>query len=90
MKKSIYLQNEKLYHAARGGYSMKIPKFKLNAARVNTGMTQTEVAKALNKNKQTIVNWENGATAIKVRDLLQLSKLYGIPIEYLEVPEKKK
>ena len=69
---------------------MKIPKFKLNAARVNTGMTQTEVAKALNKNKQTIVNWENGATAIKVRDLLQLSKLYGIPIEYLEVPEKKK
>ena len=69
---------------------MTIPKFKLNAARVNAGMTQTEVAKALNKNKQTIVNWEKGATAIKVTDLLQLSELYGIPIEYLEVPEKKK
>ena len=69
---------------------MTIPKFKLNAARVNAAMTQTEVAKALNKNKQTIVNWEKGATAIKVTDLLQLSELYGIPIEYLEVPEKKK
>ena len=67
---------------------MTIPKFKLNAARVNAGMTQTEVAKALNKNKQTIVNWEKGATAIKVTDLLQLSELYGIPIEYLMMPEK--
>ena len=90
MKKSIYLQDEKLYHAVRGGYNMTIPKFKLNAARVNAGMTQTEVAKALNRNKQTIVNWEKGLTAIKGSDLLRLSELYGIPIEYLEVPEKKK
>ena len=68
---------------------MTIPKFRLNAARVNAGMTQTEVAKTLNRNKQTIVNWENGATEIKVRELLRLSELYGIPIEYLEVPVKK-
>ena len=69
---------------------MAIPKFKLKAARVNKEMTQEEVAKALNRNKQTIVNWENGVTEIKVNDLMRLSKLYGIPIEYLEVPEKKK
>ncbi len=69
---------------------MSIPKFKLNAARVNSGMTQTEVAKVLNRNKQTIVNWEKGATAIKGSDLLRLSELYGIPIEYLEIPVKKK
>ena len=68
---------------------MAMLKIKLKAARVNKEMTQEDVAKALNRNKQTIVNWENGATAIKVRDLLQLSKLYGIPIEYLEVPEKR-
>ena len=69
---------------------MTIPKFKLNAARVNAGMTQADVAKVLNRNKQTIVNWENGVTEIKVSDLLRLSKLYEIPIEYLEVPEKRK
>ena len=69
---------------------MAIPKFKLKAARVNKEMTQGDVAKALGRNKQTIVNWENGVTEIKVRDLLQLSELYGIPIEFLEVPEKKK
>ena len=69
---------------------MAIPKFKLKAARVNKEMTQGDVAKALGRNKQTIVNWENGITEIKVSDLLQLSELYWIPIEFLEVPEKKK
>ena len=69
---------------------MAIPKFKLKAARVNKEMTQGDVAKALGRNKQTIVNWENGVTEIKVSDLLQLSALYGIPIEFLEVPEKRK
>ena len=69
---------------------MAMLKIKLKAARVNKEMTQGDVAKALNRNKQTIVNWENGVTEIKVNDLLQLSTLYEIPIEYLEVPEKRK
>ena len=69
---------------------MDMSKFKLKAARVNKDMTQEDVAKVLGRNKQTIVNWENGLTEIKMNDLMQLSQLYGIPIEYLEVPEKKK
>ena len=69
---------------------MARPKFNLKAARITAGMTQAEVAKALGRNKQTIVNWEKGLTAIKGSDLVRLSELYGIPIEYLEVPEKKK
>lgn len=67
-----------------------MPKIKLKAARVNAEMTQEDVSKALHRNKQTIVNWENGVTEIKMNDLKRLSELYGIPIEYLEVPEKKK
>ena len=66
---------------------MRGPKIKLNAARVNAGLTQTEVARKLNRNKQTIVNWEKGFTQIKVNDLLALSELYGMPIEYLDVPK---
>ncbi len=65
-------------------------KITLKAARVNASLTQEDVAKQLHKNKQTIVNWENGVTEIKVRDLFALSELYGIPVEYLEIPEKKK
>lgn len=61
-------------------------KIKLKAARVNAGMTQEDVAKTIGRNKQTIVNWENGVTEIRARDLKRLSELYEIPIEYLEVP----
>ena len=69
---------------------MRGPKIKLKAARVNAGLTQTEVAQKLNRNKQTIVNWEKGFTQIKVNDLLALSELYGIPVEYLEIPKRRK
>ena len=69
---------------------MRGPKIKLKAARVNAGLTQTEVAHKLNRNKQTIVNWEKGSTEIKVNDLLALSELYGMPIEYLDVPKRRK
>ena len=66
------------------------PKIKLKAARVNVSMTQEDVSKVLHKNKQTIVNWENGVTEIRWKDLLALSELYEIPVEYLEIPEKKR
>ena len=67
-----------------------IPKIKLKAARVNAEMTQEDVAKALKRNKQTIVNLENGVTEIKVHDFIALSELYNMPIEYLEVPPRRK
>ena len=69
---------------------MMFPKIKLKAARVNAELTQEDVAKALHRNKQTIVNWENGVTEIRVNDLLALSELYGMPIEYLEIPPRRK
>ena len=65
-------------------------KISLKAARVNANMTQEQVAKAVHRNKQTIVNWEKGFTQIKVNDLLALSELYGIPVEYLEIPKRRK
>ena len=72
------------------GWIMTLPKIKLKAARVNAEMTQEDVANILGRNKQTIVNWENGVTEIKVHDLIALSELYKIPIEYLEVPPRRK
>ena len=58
---------------------MTLPKIKLKAARVNAEMTQEDVANTLGRNKQTIVH-----------DLIALSELYKIPIEYLEVPPRRK
>lgn len=60
-------------------------KISLKAARINAKMTQDEVARELHRTKQTIVNWESGATSIKFTDLQTLSELYHIPIENLDL-----
>ena len=39
------------------GGAMEKFKISLKAARVNANMTQEQVAKAVHRNKQTIVNW---------------------------------
>lgn len=61
-------------------------KISLRAARVNAGLTQEEVAKQMHKTKQTVVNWEAGTADIKYYDLLQLSQLYSMPLEYIRMP----
>ena len=61
----------------------------LKAARVNAELTQDEAAIKIKKTKQTIVNWENGVTEIKYRDLVALSQLYDMPLEYIRLPDKK-
>ncbi len=66
-----------------------MPRISLKAARVNANMTQDEVARRLSKTKQTIVNWENGVTEIKYNDLRELSELYQMPIEYINLPDRK-
>ncbi|MBP3876624.1 MAG: helix-turn-helix transcriptional regulator [Lachnospiraceae bacterium] len=71
------------------GVSVMMPKITLKAARVNAGMTQDDVAKVLHRTKQTIVNWETGVTDIRYNDLKTLSDLYKMPIEYINIPEKR-
>ena len=63
-----------------------LPKISLKAARVNANLTQDEAARMVNKTKQTIVNWENGATEIKYKDLVRLCEMYEMPIEFIRLP----
>lgn len=65
-------------------------RISLKAARVNAELTQDEAARIMHKTKQTIVNWESGATDIKYNDLIALCELYHMPLEYIKMPEKKK
>ena len=60
----------------------------LAAARVNAEMTQDDVAKVLHVGKQTIVNWEKGATEPKISQIKQLSDLYNVPIDNIFLPDK--
>lgn len=63
-------------------------KITLAAARVNAGLTQEQVAKALNVGKQTVVNWEKGKTEPKISQSRRLSELYNIPLDHIFLPEK--
>lgn len=60
----------------------------LAAARVNAGLTQEAVAKALNVGKQTIVSWEKGNSEPKMSQSRQLSELYKMPLDYIFCPKK--
>lgn len=51
-------------------------KVSLAAARVNAKLTQDQVASTIHKNKQTIVNWENGKTKIDPANFIVLCRLY--------------
>ena len=68
---------------------MEHPTISLKAARVNAEMTPEVAAAAMNRTKQTIVNWETGTTEIKYNDLIKLSNLYDIPLQYLRIPKRK-
>lgn len=61
-------------------------KITLTAARVNAGYTIDEVAKKMQKNKVTIINWEKGRTSMKVPELEELCNLYKISKDYIILP----
>lgn len=61
-------------------------KISLKAARVNANLTQADVAKALRKSKQTVVNWENGKTEIDLGNLQALCNLYSLTVDDILLP----
>jgi transcriptional regulator with XRE-family HTH domain len=62
-------------------------KISLAAARVNKGLSQGEVADMLKKSKSTIVAWENGRAKISGYDLAKMCDLYGVPMDYIFLPD---
>ena len=67
---------------------IKILQISLAAARVNAGMTQEDVSRALKVSKNTIVSWEKGATEPTISRVRELSELYNIPLDNIFFPYK--
>lgn len=65
-----------------------MPKISLEAVRVNAKMTQKEWAKALGVSNTTVVNWEKEKTEPTLSQLKTMSKLSGIPMDFIFVPNK--
>lgn len=56
---------------------------KLVYLRKQKGLTQMELAEKLNVSRQAISRWEVGAAIPSTDNLMVLSVLYGVPIDYL-------
>lgn len=60
------------------------------------GMTQLELAERLNYSDKAVSKWERGESLPDISVLLEISKLYGVTLDYLvqeehhALPEKKK
>ena len=61
---------------------MEIGK-KLKNARVQSGMTQENVAEKINVSRQTISNWENEKSYPDIINVIELSNLYSISLDEL-------
>lgn len=64
------------------------PKIILKAARVNAGINQRELAKKLNVDVSTVVNWEKGKTEPNATQLRRISEISGIPMDFIFIPEQ--
>lgn len=53
----------------------------LKSARVNAGMTQKEVAKAMNVDRSTIARWEKTKKVPNYDECEKLAELYRIPFD---------
>ena len=51
--------------------------------RQTKGLTQQQLAAALNVSHQAVSKWENGAALPDIQTLLDLTKLFGITVEQL-------
>ena len=58
----------------------------LAAARVNAGLTQSEVADKVQKTRQTLQMWEKGKIKIDVGNLYLLASIYGVNIDDIFLP----
>lgn len=59
------------------------PKIKLKAARANAGYSAKQVAELVDKNYQTILNYEQDSTDISIDFAKKLAKIYDYPIDYI-------
>ena len=61
---------------------MEIGK-KLKEARINSGLTQEQVAEDIKVTRQTISNWENERSYPDIMNVIDLSNLYSLSLDDL-------
>lgn len=53
----------------------------IKAARVNAGLTQKDVAKALGVSETTVIKWEKGTSVPLADKFVEMCKLYNVSMD---------
>lgn len=61
-----------------------MPKISIKAARVNAGLTQSEAARRLGINPDTLASYERKSNKLTLEMLKKMSELYRIPADFLK------
>lgn len=64
-----------------------MPKIKIEAARINSGFTQAELAKKLGVSRELVNKWENGKADIRTADLIALCSITGFSVDDILLPK---
>lgn len=67
---------------------MRELKISIAAARVNSKLNQREFAEKIGVSLATVTNWEKGKTEPDVSQLREISRLSGIPMDYIFIPKE--
>lgn len=62
-------------------------KISIAAARVNSGLNQREFAEKVGVSLATVTNWEKGKTEPDASQLRAISRLSGIPMDFIFVKD---
>ena len=61
---------------------------RIKACRQRCGMTQEQVAEALDVSRQAVTKWENGQSAPSTQNLFKLAELFGTTVDFLTAEEQ--
>ena len=59
---------------------------KIYALRTDKGMSQTDLAEALDVSRQSISKWETNASIPELDKLLKMSEIFGISLDFFPIP----
>ena len=62
---------------------------RIKACRQHAGLTQEQVAEALDVSRQAVTKWENGKSAPSTEKLFKLAELFGTTVDMLLTDEEK-
>lgn len=61
---------------------------RLTALRKKAGLSQEKLAEQLQISRQAVSKWESGVTSPDMRNIVQLSALYGVSTDYILTGEE--